>query len=74
MKLQRRAREIATAAVVNESPVRRWTHRLDSVLLHPIAGPLILAAILFIMFQAVFAWSEVPVGWIEGGIGRLGQS
>ena len=27
--LQRRAREIATAAVVNETPVRRWTHRLD---------------------------------------------
>ncbi len=73
VKLQRRAREIATAAVLNESPVRRWTHRLDSVLLHPIAGPLILAAILFIMFQAVFAWSEVPVGWIEGGIVRLGQ-
>ena len=29
--LQRRAREIATAAVVRETPVRRWTHRLDSV-------------------------------------------
>ena len=74
VKLQRRARDIAKAAVVSESPVRRWTHRLDSVLLHPVAGPLILAAILFIMFQAVFAWSEVPVGWIEGGMARLGQA
>lgn len=27
--LQKRAREIATAAVVSETPVRRWTHRLD---------------------------------------------
>ena len=35
--LQRRAREIATAAVVSETPVRRWTHRLDAVLLHPVA-------------------------------------
>ena len=35
--LQRRAREIATAAVVSETPVRRWTHRLDTVLLHPVA-------------------------------------
>ena len=69
--LQRRARAIATAAVVSESPVRRWTHRLDSVLLHPVAGPLILAAILFVMFQAVFAWSETPVGWIETGIAAL---
>ena len=42
--LQRRAREIATAAVVSETPVRRWTHRLDAVLLHPVLGPIILAA------------------------------
>ena len=69
--LQRRAREIATSAVVSESPVRRWTHRLDSVLLHPVVGPLILAAILFVMFQAVFAWSETPVGWIESAIAAL---
>ena len=71
IRLQRRARELATAAIVSESPVRRWTHRLDSVLLHPVAGPLILAAILFVMFQAVFAWSEVPVGWIEDGFAAL---
>ena len=69
--LQRRAREIATAAVVSETPVRRWTHRLDSVLLHPVAGPIILAAIMFVMFQAVFAWSETPVSWIEDGVAWL---
>ena len=73
IQLQRRARDISKAAVLRESPVRRWTHRLDSVLLHPVAGPLILAAILFVMFQAVFAWSEVPVGWIESGMALLGQ-
>ena len=73
IQLQRRARDIAKTAVVSESPVRRWTHRLDSVLLHPVAGPLILAAILFVMFQAVFAWSEVPVGWIESGMALLAE-
>jgi ferrous iron transport protein B len=71
IRLQRRARELATAAIVSESPVRRWTHRLDSVLLHPVAGPLILAAILFVMFQAVFAWSQLPVSWIEAGFAAL---
>jgi ferrous iron transport protein B len=71
--LQRRARDIAAKAVVSESPVRRWTHRLDSVLLHPIAGPIVLAIILFVMFQAVFAWSEVPVGWIESGMAAIGE-
>ena len=69
--LQRRAREIASAAVVSETPVRRWTHRLDAVLLHPIFGPIILAAIMFVMFQAVFAWSQVPVDWISSGVAWL---
>jgi ferrous iron transport protein B len=72
--LQRRAREIATAAVVSETPVRRWTHRLDAVLLHPVVGPVILAAIMFVMFQAVFAWSEAPKSWIEDGVAWLSNT
>jgi ferrous iron transport protein B len=69
--LQRRAREIATAAVVSETPVRRWTHRLDAVLLHPALGPIILALIMFVMFQAVFAWSAAPMAWIGDGVAWL---
>ena len=72
--LQRRAREIATAAVINETPVRRWTHRLDSVLLHPVAGPIILAALMFVMFQAVFAWSAVPMDRIGDGVAWLSSA
>ena len=72
--LQRRAREIATASVIRETPVRRWTHRLDTVLLHPAIGPLILAAIMFVMFQAVFAWSQLPVSWIEDGVALVSQA
>jgi ferrous iron transport protein B len=71
LNLQRRAREIAATAVVSETPVRRWTHRLDAVLLHPVIGPIILAALMFVMFQAVFAWSETPKGWIEDGVAWL---
>jgi ferrous iron transport protein B len=72
--LQRRAREIATAAVVSETPVRRWTHRLDAVLLHPLVGPIILALIMFVMFQAVFAWSEAPKSWIEDAVAALSNT
>lgn len=68
----RQARQIAAAAIVRETPVRRWTHRLDRVLLHPLAGPLILAVVMFTMFQAVFAWSEAPIGWIEGLVEAIG--
>ena len=33
--------------------------RLDSVLLHPVIGPLILVALLFCIFQAVFSWATL---------------
>ncbi len=43
LTLQRRARDIAVGAIVSETPVRRITHRLDGILLHPLIGPIILA-------------------------------
>ena len=49
------------------------TERIDRVVLHPVAGPLLLAAILFLMFQAVFAWAEAPMGWIEAATGWAGE-
>jgi ferrous iron transport protein B len=42
------------------------------VVLHPVAGPLILAAILFLVFQAVFAWAQVPMDAIKAGVGAFG--
>jgi ferrous iron transport protein B len=66
-----RAHRLAKMAVVRETQVRQWTRRLDSVLLHPVGGVLILLGLLFVMFQAVYAWSEAPIGWIEGGFAAL---
>ncbi|HTG37226.1 ferrous iron transporter B, partial [Sphingomonas sp.] len=72
--LQRDARRIALAATVSETRTRRLTHRLDGVLLHPVWGMAVLLVLLFVIFQAVFAWSEAPVGWIEGGMAALGTA
>jgi ferrous iron transport protein B len=69
--LTARAHEIAKAAIVKETTTRQWTRLLDNILLHPLAGPLILLGLLFVMFQSVFAWSEAPIGWIETGIAAL---
>ncbi len=70
----RRAHAIARAAVVSETQTRQWTRRLDSVLLHPVGGVLILLGLLFVMFQAVYAWSEAPIGWIEAGFALLTEA
>ncbi|ATE62992.1 ferrous iron transporter B [Rhizorhabdus dicambivorans] len=71
VQLQRRARAIAVAATTEENFRRRWSHRADAVALHPVIGPILLAAILFVMFQAVFAWSAAPVDLIDGGFVAL---
>jgi ferrous iron transport protein B len=74
LHLQRRARDIAMGAIVRETPVRRITHQLDGILLHPVGGPIILAAILFLMFQAVFTWSVVPADALEALTLQAGQA
>jgi ferrous iron transport protein B len=69
--LTARAHDIAKRVIVKETATRQWTRILDNILLHPLAGPLILFGLLFVMFQSVFAWSEAPIGWIETGIAAL---
>ena len=71
--LTKQAHVIAKKSVTGETATRQWTRMLDGVLLHPLAGVLVLFAILFVMFQGVFAWSEAPIGWIENGFALLSQ-
>jgi ferrous iron transport protein B len=47
--------------------------RIDRVVLHPVVGPLLLTAVLFLVFQAVFAWAEAPMGWIEAATAWTGD-
>ena len=46
--------------------------RLDSVLLHPVFGPLVLITLLFFIFQAVFSWAVLPMELIKTAIEFLG--
>ncbi len=41
------------------------TDRLDSVLTHRIWGPVFFAAMMLLVFQFIYNWSGVPMGWIE---------
>ncbi|HEX3914932.1 MAG TPA: ferrous iron transporter B [Steroidobacteraceae bacterium] len=47
--------------------------RLDGLVLHPVLGPAILAVILFLVFQAVFAWAQVPMDEIKLGVAVFGH-
>jgi len=49
-----------------------FTGKVDAVLLHPVAGLLILLTLLFVMFQAVFTWSKAAGDLIGDGFSGAG--
>jgi ferrous iron transport protein B len=53
---------------------RTFTDRVDAVLLHRIAGPLIFVAMMALVFQSIFTWAEPLIGWVEGLFGVLGAA
>jgi len=67
------ARTIAKASVFQTSRARRLGDRLDNVLLNPWIGPLILLVLLFVIFQAVFAWAAPLSDALDAGAGALGE-
>ena len=71
--LQREARKIADDAILFEPVMNRLTRQIDHYTLHPLFGPIILSAILFFMFQAVYSWSGPFMDGLEAGAAALGQ-
>ena len=65
------AHAIADAAILSESARHRLHSRLDQVLLHPWLGPVILFALLFVVFQAVFSWAKPLQDVLQGGADGL---
>ncbi|MFN3621210.1 MAG: ferrous iron transporter B, partial [Sphingorhabdus sp.] len=61
-------------AVPNAGQVKRFNHRIDAVVMHPIAGLLLLATVLFLIFQAVFAWANLPMDIIKDAVAWTGTA
>jgi len=70
---QREADRIIAAAVSLPARPDTWTARIDAVVLHPVAGLAILALVLFVMFQAVFAWAQPLMELLSAAFDALGR-
>ncbi len=70
---QREADRIIASTVSLPARPDTWTARIDSVVLHPVGGLAILLLILFVMFQAVFAWAQPLMQLLSAGFDGLGQ-
>jgi ferrous iron transport protein B len=69
---QREADRIIAATISLPAKPDTWTARIDAVALHPVAGLAILALILFVMFQAVFAWAQPLMELLSSAFASLG--
>ena len=69
--LHKEAERIRAACVRPPKRPDTWTGKLDGVVLHPVAGILILLAILFAMFQAVFTGAQPIMDLITAGFATL---
>jgi ferrous iron transport protein B len=66
-KCRQWAGHVGSQAAYRAPAPPKWTRRLDSVFLHPIAGPLLFLAVVVGIFQAIFTVavpSQVAVDWL----------
>jgi ferrous iron transport protein B len=58
-----------------DSPLRKsYSYRIDSILTHRVWGYLIFLSILFLIFQAIFAWARYPMDLIDSGFRNLSEA
>ena len=73
LQLQHEVRRILDAVAPGALPSQRFHTRIDALVMHPVWGLALLAALLFLMFQAVFSWAEAPMDAIESTMSALGE-
>jgi ferrous iron transport protein B len=52
----------------------RATERIDRVVTHRLFGPVVLLAVMLVVFQAIFSWASLPMELIDKGFGTLGEA
>ncbi|WP_448130066.1 ferrous iron transporter B [Stenotrophomonas rhizophila] len=65
-------RDILSASVSMPTRTAKIDDALDRWLLHPVFGLLTLAVVMFLIFQAVYAWATPVMDLIEAGTAALG--
>jgi ferrous iron transport protein B len=64
---------IASSLSKVEKEKKASVSKLDRLFVHPVLGYIIFAAILFIVFQFIFAFAAVPMDFIDSGFAEFGN-
>ncbi len=70
-EIQQQVRRILAIAAPTAGQFQRFHHRVDAWAMHPVWGLAILAVVLFLVFQAVFSWANLPMDAIKAGMAGL---
>lgn len=73
LTLQKQVNHILSIAAPLAPRVQRFNHRIDAVVMHPVWGLMLLAAFLFMIFQAVFSWANLPMNAIKEMVTVVGD-
>ena len=72
-ELQREVRRILALVAPTAPRLGRFQHRMDAVAMHPVWGLLVLTAVLFLIFQAVFTWAALPMDLIKEAMAAVAE-
>lgn len=66
--LRHKVKAITDEVVLTEGRQNTFSRSVDRVVLNPFAGFIILMALMFFMFQAVFSWAAMPMEMVDNSI------
>jgi ferrous iron transport protein B len=65
------AESICAHALERRPGAHRISEAVDRVVLHPLSGPLLFAAVMVTFFQLIFAWAQPAMNTIDAGVAVL---
>ncbi len=61
---------IYSEVIIQEKSETQWSEKVDKILTHPVLGIPIFLALMYLMFQATFAWIGTPLSdYLDGFVG-----
>lgn len=73
LDLQKQVNQILSVVTPIAPRIKRFNHRIDAVVMHPVWGLVLLAVLLLMIFQAVFSWANLPMDGIKELVAALGN-
>lgn len=65
--------EVCRAIGANDLEPDTKTDRIDRVLLHPVLGLVVFAAVMILLFQSIFSWAVPAMDAIDAGFGAVAR-